>query len=152
MKELAFQFPGGQIDPVAGMPSGGVETFGRILRVGLTILFITITLAALIFFIWGGIQWITSTGDKTKIEAARKRLVYAVIGLIVAFSSYFIISLVGYFFNIKLLDVPTPVAPRCGDGHTGTCPGDKICTYSEDIPHYSCRRPCVPGAGGPCPE
>lgn len=138
MEYLAFKFPGGRIDPVAGMPSGGVETFGRILRVGLTILFITVTLAALIFFIWGGIQWITSGGDKTKIEAARKRLVYAVIGIIVAFSSYFIINTVGNFFGVKLLDVPARVAPACSSAHpSGTCPGIQTCTYYRGV--YQCR-------------
>lgn len=102
---LALKFPGGQIDPVAGMPEGGSGTLEKIIQWGISALFVVITITSLIFFIWGGIQWITSGGDKTKIEAARKRIVYAVIGLIIAFSSYFIISLVGNFFGVKLLDV-----------------------------------------------
>ncbi len=106
MKLLALKFPGGQIDPVAGMPSGGVDTLGKIIRWGITILFITVTLAALIFLILGGIAWITSQGDKAKVEAARKRITFAIIGLIIAFSAYFIINVIGDFFGVKLLGVP----------------------------------------------
>lgn len=107
MEYLALNLPGNRysIDPVSGMPGGGVVTLGKIIRIGVTFLLVAITITALIFFIWGGIQWITSSGDKAKVEAARKRLVYAVIGLIVAFASYFIINLVGFFFGLKLLGV-----------------------------------------------
>ncbi len=107
MKILAFDLPGGHsIDPVAGMPSGGVGEFGKILRLGITLLLITITLAALIFLILGGIAWITSQGDKANVEAARKRITFAIIGLIIAFSAYFIINVIGDFFGVKLLGVP----------------------------------------------
>ena len=121
--KLAFNFPGGSIGGVAGMPEGGVDTFGKTLQVGITLLFITVTLAALIFLILGGIQWIISQGDKTKVEAARKKITYAIIGLIVAFASYLIISVIGNFFGVKLLDVP------------GRAPG-RVCNKPSD-----CGRP-----------
>lgn len=107
MEKLALNLPGNRysIDPVSGMPGGGVDTLGKIIRLGITLLFVTIVITALIFFILGGIAWITSSGDKAKIESARKRLVYAVIGLLVAFLSYFIINLLGFFFGLKLLGV-----------------------------------------------
>ena len=139
--KIAFNFPGGQIDPVAGMPSGGVNTLGKILQVGITLLFITVFVTALIFLILGGIQWIISQGDKTKVEAARKKITYAIIGLIVAFSSYLIISLVGDFFNEKLLSIP---APRCGGETFGTCPNPDrpVCRRDDDTGRYrrQCRR------------
>ncbi len=104
--KLAFNFPGGSIGGVAGMPEGGVDTFGKILQVGIGLLFITVFITTLIFLILGGIQWIISQGDKTKVEAARKRITFAIIGLIVAFASYLIISVIGDFFNVKLLHIP----------------------------------------------
>ena len=41
------------------------------------------------------------------IEAARKRIIYAIVGLVVAFSSFFIINLIGNFFGVKILDIPS---------------------------------------------
>jgi len=99
--ELALKFPGYRIDPVSGMPGGGIETVIDIIQWSVTVLFIAISLASLFFLIWGGIQWITSGGDKTKIEAARNRLVYALIGLIIAFLAFFILNLIGTFLGIK---------------------------------------------------
>lgn len=108
LRELALNLPGPySIDPVKGMPSGGIETAAKVIRWGITVLFIGITLTSLIFFILGGIQWIISSGDKAKIEAARKRLVYSLIGLVVVFLSYFIINLVSQFFGVKLLNIPS---------------------------------------------
>lgn len=102
MEELALNLPGpgNRIDPVAGMPSGGSVTLQKVITFGLTYLFIIVITAALIFLIWGGIAWTTSQGDKAKIEAARKRIMYAVIGMVVAFSAYLIISTVLAFFGI----------------------------------------------------
>lgn len=108
MEYLAFKLPGpegNRIDPVAGMPDGGIVTVSKIISAGVAFLLVVLTLTSFIFFILGGIAWITSQGDKTKIEAARKRLVYAVIGLIVAFLSFFIINLIGQFFGGKLINV-----------------------------------------------
>ena len=105
--KLALALPGPYgISPVSGMPFGGIETVAKIIRWGITVLFIAITITALIFLIWGGTQWITSGEDKAKVEGARKRLVYAVIGLLVVFLSYFIITTIGLFFGVRLLDLP----------------------------------------------
>lgn len=45
-------------------------------------------LAALMFIILGGIQWITSGGDKNKTDEAQKKITNAVVGLIVTVAAY----------------------------------------------------------------
>jgi len=65
-------------------------------------------LLALIFLIWGGFKWITSGGDKAKVEAARNTIIAAIVGLIVAFLAYFILSIVLGIFNINLGDLKIP--------------------------------------------
>ena len=52
---------------------------------------------ALLFFVYGGITWMTARGQAEQIDRGRKILVWAVIGLIVIFSSYAILS---QFFTI----------------------------------------------------
>lgn len=44
--------------------------------------------AALLMFIYGGVQWIMSQGDKNKIEKGQKTVIWAVLGLIFIFISY----------------------------------------------------------------
>jgi len=59
----------------------------------------------LFMLILGGIQWITSGGDKVANENARKRVTNALIGIFVLFSLYGIINLVGCFFGIDFLSI-----------------------------------------------
>jgi hypothetical protein len=67
----------------------------------------------LIYFIWGALGWITSSGDKGKLESARDRITQAIIGLIILVGSYAIIGFVGEIFfgdtfSILQINVPEP--------------------------------------------
>ncbi len=55
--------------------------------------------AALLIFIYGGIQWILSSGDPKKVTAAQNILRNASIGLVLIFFSYTISSVVLGFLN-----------------------------------------------------
>ena len=55
----------------------------------------------LVYFVWGGIQWITAGGDKGKTEEARNRLTNAVIGLAIVAASWAMWSILLTFFGIK---------------------------------------------------
>lgn len=46
----------------------------------------------LLMFVWGGFQWLTSAGNAEKVEAGSKTMIWAVIGVLLVFSSYFLIS------------------------------------------------------------
>lgn len=60
-------------------------------------------IAALLVFaylIWGGIQWITSGGDKGKTEEARNKITAAIVGLAVVAASYAIFRVALTFLGI----------------------------------------------------
>jgi hypothetical protein len=83
--------------------------------VGRIIIFILVVAAilALFYLIWGGVKWIMSGGDKAKVDTARQTIIAAIIGLIVTFLAFFIISLVLSLFGlggITTLTLPT-IAP-----------------------------------------
>ena len=104
MHYLALTLPGGQtIQAPAGLPQGGLTTVTKVIANAITIMLILTVILSLIFLILGGIGWITSGGDKQKVSSARSRITYAIIGLIVALLSFFIVGIVGFFFNVKLL-------------------------------------------------
>ena len=74
----------------------------------ITIIIILAIVLSLIYLIYGGIKWITSGGDKAKIEAARQHLTAAVIGLIIALLAYFIVAIVLGFFELNIKDLKIP--------------------------------------------
>lgn len=108
---LALTIPGidGKPEQVAvpgNIPSGGLakgEDGATALQWGISAFLLVITVLSLFFLIFGGIKWITSSGDKSKIDNARKTIIYAIVGLMLAFFSFFIISLLGNLFGVTLL-------------------------------------------------
>lgn len=105
MKQLAFKVNDIEIQPPLGVPTGdfasgvGNDILGSLL--GIIAAFGVIIVA--VFIVWGGIMWITSAGDKQKIAAARNRIIYSIIGLVVILLSVFIINIVLYFFGAEQL-------------------------------------------------
>ena len=63
------------------------------------------------YLIMGGIQYITSGGDKAQAEAARDRITYALIGLVIVVGSFAIIKLIESFFGLHILSPELPKAP-----------------------------------------
>ncbi len=104
MRYLSIGLPGGQtISAPSSVPSGGLETISKVFRNSFVIMLIACVFLALIFIVVAGIQWVLSGGDKTKLQAARSKLNWAIGGLIVAFIAFFIVSLIGYLFKVDLI-------------------------------------------------
>jgi hypothetical protein len=73
-----------------GNVTGASELYGRILRSLLGIAGIV----ALAFFIIGGIILLSSGGNQEKVKTGKNTLVWAIIGLFVAFSSYILLKFI----------------------------------------------------------
>ncbi len=103
MSLLALTLPGGQtVNPPGGVPQGGLAVTSKVIGNVTSIMLILTVILSLIFLIVGGMQWIQSGGDKQKVAGARARITYAIIGLVVALVSFFIVNVVGLIFNVKL--------------------------------------------------
>lgn len=84
---------------------GGIGFFGLLLP---NLITLSLILGSIIFFfmlVIGGIQWTAAGTDKSAVEAARGRLTHALIGIVVLFSIFAIISLVEEFFGISILTI-----------------------------------------------
>lgn len=80
---------------VVAAPFGlGDLTFSDILTFLINAAFVIAAILALVFLIWGGINWITSGGDADGVKSARDRIIAAIIGLIVVILSYFLLNFV----------------------------------------------------------
>ncbi len=64
--------------------------------------FIVSGVAFFVIFVMGGVQYLTSGGDKGKTGEAQGRITAALIGLTIVASSWAIYKLVLYFFGINL--------------------------------------------------
>ncbi len=76
--------------PIKGeMVKGDVPSLiGQALKVFLGI----IGSLALVIFIYGGVMWMTSGGNPDKVKKAQGTLVWSILGLVVIFSSYVLVS------------------------------------------------------------
>lgn len=99
-KLLTLTIPGANGTPQVvqapeGIPTGGLSGGGgKVLGLGITLLLVACIILALGFLIYGALNFIMSEGDKTKVESARRTIVYSIIGLLVAIFSFFAVNFV----------------------------------------------------------
>jgi hypothetical protein len=97
-----FTIPGASGNQAVPIPSGipetltgGLNTTGTsFIQLILNFIFLGAAFIAVIMIIFSGIQWVTSQGEPGKMAAARSRLMYAVIGLVVVGLSFLIVRVV----------------------------------------------------------
>ncbi len=77
-----------------------ITDLGTLISGILSIILIIAAIAAFLFLILGGLQWITSGGDKAQLEAARNKITSAIVGLIVVAAAFAIMVLVQQFLGI----------------------------------------------------
>jgi hypothetical protein len=91
-----------------GLCNYSANKIGSLLSSIVTILLVVAAIISLFFLIFGGIKWITSGGDKSKVESARNTIIASIIGLVVALLAFFIITIILGFFNISLTNLQLP--------------------------------------------
>ncbi len=85
--------PGTSDSAIASLPSKFIQ-----------LLLYGAALIAFVYLIYGGVRYILSRGDKAGVEAARKHLISAVIGLVIVLMVYFVFSVV-----FKALGITSPL-------------------------------------------
>lgn len=89
-----------------------ITNLGELISAVVGSLLIISALLAFIYLILGGIQWITSGGDKTGMEAARNKITHAIVGLVIVGAAWAIMVLVQNFLGVQIiggkLDFPQP--------------------------------------------
>lgn len=81
-----------------------IQKFGNIASILNLVVPLLMSGAALLFLIMllrAGFKIITAGGDPNQISAAQKMMTFAVIGLVVIISSYTLIRIIGYVFQIS---------------------------------------------------
>ena len=63
---------------------------------------------AVFLIVYAGFQYVTSSGDKEKVDNARKRLTYAIIGLVFIFLSFMIINFIAQVTGVDIKQLASP--------------------------------------------
>lgn len=85
------------------------DTFlNNFLRTGINLILL---IGAVIFFFVltsGGVKWLSSSGDKAKLESAQKQISSGLVGLAILLSTFVIIKVIETLFGISLLQFTMP--------------------------------------------
>jgi uncharacterized membrane protein HdeD (DUF308 family) len=81
--------------------SGGLRFFYVTTALGRVILFLLslVAVLGLITLVTGGIMYIISFGDENRTQRAKRIILYGVIGIILAITSFVIVALIGTIFT-----------------------------------------------------
>ncbi|MCL5003910.1 MAG: hypothetical protein M1352_01410 [Patescibacteria group bacterium] len=95
---------------LAAYTSGRVDTtlfafpdLGSFIQTLVRAIIIISGLAAFIFLVMGGFQYLTSGGDKVAAQSARDRITYAILGLAIVAGSIAVIQVLGAVFGVNIL-------------------------------------------------
>ena len=104
--------PSGIINPVIGIfgTQPGNVTIAYLLALFLRLSLVAAGILLLAYFIWGGIQWLTSGGEEAKLRAAKDRLSNALVGLVLIALVLVVLAIINEVFGLNILrpELPTP--------------------------------------------
>ncbi len=80
-----------------------INDIGQLISALVGTLLIIAALLAFFFLILGGIQWITSGGDKAGMEAARNKITHAIVGLIIVGAAWAVMLLIQNFLGVTII-------------------------------------------------
>lgn len=96
---------GGTLEAILRGANPGLVFLQLLLHNLIILIFVIAVLVFFFMFIVGGIQWMTSGGDKAATESAKGKLTAALIGLIIVFAVYAILTLIKTFFGFDVTEI-----------------------------------------------
>lgn len=97
---------GGGAGNITVLPLGGVDriqNIGDLISAAIGAAFLISFLLVFVMLIWGGVQWITSGGDKESTQKAKDRITHALVGLAIIAGAWALMKIIEFFFGITIL-------------------------------------------------
>lgn len=107
-----YDTPAGTYEPGTDVFSTG-NTIERIISNGVGALTMIASIMFMIYFFIGALIWATAGSDEGKVETAKKQMTNGAIGLIIVVLAYGIISVLGNFVGLDILN-PATLLPSLG--------------------------------------
>jgi hypothetical protein len=102
--DIAGQAVSQQVPGAANLTTADAG-FGKLMGSLLSFIMAIAAILLLVYLLWAGIDWITSGGDKGKLETARNKITNGIIGIIVLAASTGLITLVQSFLGLCFLKI-----------------------------------------------
>lgn len=118
------------------------QKIGTLIRSLFSFALVIAGLLSFAYLVLGGIQWITSGGDKAGLESARNRIIHAITGLILVASTYAIMMVVSQWLGISFPTLVIPTINQAPPSSVGCIPNPP-CQYVPDScanPSLSCKK------------
>lgn len=80
-------------------PAGAPRTLGEVITKLIPQIYFVALLLVLVYLTWGAYRYLISGGDPKAVDAAKKQLTWAVIGMIIVFLSYGLFQLLNTLVN-----------------------------------------------------
>lgn len=97
--------------PGGYQPTGGIEgsttAVEKLISNTLVVLTVVAGITFVLYFLLGGLNWITAGGDKGKVDKAKGMMTGGAIGLIIIVLSYSIVWIVGKALGLNILEPGT---------------------------------------------
>lgn len=104
-----------QAGEAIGQPLGGIGSLGspgadapglfdKVISGAIGIMTIVAAVWFVLTFFTGAFAWISSGGDKAKLEMARKKIINGLVGIIIIILAIFIVDFVGNFLGFDILN------------------------------------------------
>jgi hypothetical protein len=77
----------------------------NLVRVVILLFLVTASVISFIFLLVGGANWVTSGGDRGKVEEARRQITAALIGLVIILTAWAILQIMATFIGVDLSNV-----------------------------------------------
>lgn len=75
----------------------GAGGIGQFLSNLIALIYIAASIMLIFMIVWGAWDWLTSGGDKEKLQAARQKIIHAIIGIVLFAAAFAIIQVLGTF-------------------------------------------------------
>ncbi len=80
-----------------GTDTTGAGAIGKFLSNGIELIYSVAAIVLILMIIWGAFQWLMSGGDKEALASAQKRILNALIGIILFSVAFAVIKVIGDF-------------------------------------------------------
>ena len=84
--------------------SGSTSAVEKLISNTLVVLTVVAGISFVLYFLLGGLTWITAGGDKGKVDTAKSMMTNGAIGLIIIVVSYAIVWIVGSALGLDILE------------------------------------------------
>ena len=108
LMNTSVAFAGASVNIDVPTPTHSVISVGELIGKTVGAAIIIAAILAFMYLVWGGIEWISSGGDKAGMESARNKITAAFVGLVIVVAAFAVMKLVGTFFGFDITNLSFP--------------------------------------------